>query len=137
MIGEVFFARGESEMVAQTGPFGDRLKIELKKKLGHYVCTVQRGPGYPQTADEVAAMISAAGTPEDRAAATAVGNGRMVGLVLLDDEKKVIASAKVSLASLLAEADAEVEVELRAKLGGEVIELVIEDYVKPSTGSKD
>lgn len=128
-----FLSRAASELESDTGPFADALTLEVEQRFGKYVCEIGRGPGYPATADEVEALIDAAVTAEERAAASAIGDGRTVGVVLVDDEGAPLTSAPVPLAKLLADEDATIEVTIAAKLAGTRVELSID----PSPRRKD
>lgn len=126
LLGGTFLARDVDEMPTGSGPFGPTLELTVEKKFGKYVCTVRRGPGYPATSEAVAELIDAAVTAEDRAAANAVGNGGVIGVVLLDDHRKVLVSEEVRLSAFLGDEDAVFEATLRAKLRGRIIELALD-----------
>lgn len=130
LVRETFFSRSVEEVPARTGPFGELLELEVEKKLGKFVCTVRRGPAYPKTSEDVDALAADAKSPAERAAANAVGNGGVVGVALMDDQREVVISAEVRLAALLEDDEAEVEASLRAKLRGRIIELVLDPTVK-------
>ncbi|MEM9379070.1 MAG: hypothetical protein AAGB93_03895 [Planctomycetota bacterium] len=133
LVGETLFSRSAEEVPSRTGPFGEMLELEVEKSLGKFVCRVRRGPAYPTTADEIDALAANAKTPAARAAANAVGNGGVVGVALMDDQREIVVSGEVRLAALLEDEEAEVEVPLRAKLRGRIIELVLDPTVKGAT----
>lgn len=120
---DTFFAAKADTLEASTGPFDDALTIVIEERSGGYRCHLERGPGYPETADAVQARIDAAVTPEDRAAASAIGSGGMVYLVLLDESGKALETAPVSLGPLLKEDTNSFEAKLRGRISASRVEL--------------
>ncbi|MEZ6016140.1 MAG: hypothetical protein R3F49_13555 [Planctomycetota bacterium] len=127
LVRDGLFATAADALVFDTGPFGDALALDVRKERREYVCTVRRGPGYPASAAEVGALIAAATTSEERAAANAVANGAPVHLVLVDPDGATLAAAPLELGPLLRDRDTEQEVSLRARMGSARILISLDD----------
>lgn len=117
----------DAEALASTaGPFGETLELTLESRFATYECTVARGARYPITAEDVEALLRAAVTAEDRAAATAVADGDTIWIRLLTEEGETVEAASVSLRSLLTDPEGTVQCKLRARLRGRRVDLALD-----------
>jgi len=123
---DALLSSGAEALVITRGPFGDTLELKVESRFAMYECKVSRGPGYPATAEAVEALLSAAVTAEDRAAANAVGDGNMIWIRLLAADGKTVDAVSVSLRVLLANPDGVIERSLRARLTGARVDLALD-----------
>jgi len=110
----------------ETGSFGAMLELGVSGNWGNYAVVVSRGTAYPQDARAVDRLLSRAVSSADRAAVNAVGDGGTVWVQLQDAQGKVLASAKVSLRSLLSDPERKAEASLPGRIGARKIVLSLD-----------
>jgi hypothetical protein len=109
-----------------TGPFGDMLRVSLKKSWGQYRVEVARGLRYPQTVPEANTLRSAAASTAQAAAVHVVADGGDIFVRLEDGRRQVLVSKKVSLRPLLADPAGNVETRLPGRMAGTALRLALE-----------
>ena len=134
LLEDAFLSREAEALAIGVGPFGDTLALTVESRFARYECKLSRGPGYPATADAVEALIHAAVSAEDRAAANVVGDGGTLWIRLLTAEGETVDSVQVSLRVLLTNPDGVIEGTLRSRLRGERVALALDSGLSSGQG---
>lgn len=95
------FAASSRSLLIEAGPFASLLEANVTDSLGEYTITIRRGPGYPRTREESAALTNGASTPVAIAAAAAIVNGNNIFIRLETGDGFVLERREVSLRELL------------------------------------
>ena len=125
-----FFGAPADQLLIDPSAFGDSVQLQAESAWASYRCTLRRGTNYPSTADAVEAWLQSAESAAERAAASAVGDGRTIQVALLDEDGKRLAKVPLSTAELLTDADAKIQVLVPARLGGVRLRLEIASTTK-------
>ncbi len=101
---------GAESMKVELGPLQDFLKGSVTKSWGKYQLELGQGPKYPRTVEAFASLIKKAEDPVAKAFYLRLQNGGGIWVFLLSEDGKVLDSKPVSLAPLLQDSPARVEI---------------------------
>jgi len=115
------FGPAPDSLVVDVGVGQGVLSAAVDGRLGDYVLSLRRGPGYPQTRQGWAPLLEAEGSNAGYAQLRAIAEGDDVFVTLLDEEGQVLEAAKVGLGPLLLGGDRVIAVPLGARFGAHTI----------------